>query len=131
MANEARESIRINDGIPILIKYLHTREYNWLLIKACIGLIRNLAILTNNLKILCEYRCIYKIGQLLFEMKNHNDRHELFLTTLAVFSQHNEPYRKRILEQMFNSGCVESLVEVKQKTIQFPYLAIYFNIVCV
>lgn len=116
LANEARESIRINDGIPILIKYLHTREYNWLLIKACIGLIRNLAILTNNLKILCEYRCIYKIGQLLFQMKNHNDRHELFLTTLAVFSQHNEPYRKRIHEQMFNSGCVESLVEFASRT---------------
>ena len=99
----------------MLIKYLHTKEYNWLLIKACIGLIRNLALSMQNLTILCEYRCVYKIGQLLFQMKMHSDRHELCLTTLAVFSQQNEPYRKRIYEQMFNSSCVELLVEVKRK----------------
>lgn len=55
LADEARELIRINDALPLLITCLRTKEASWPLMRACIGLIRNLALSKNNLKIFCEY----------------------------------------------------------------------------
>ncbi len=115
MSNEARESIRINNAIPYLIKYLHTKENNWLLLKACIGLIRNLALSSNNLMILCEYGTVYKIGQLFFQMRTISERNELFITTLLIFSRENEKFQKIIYDQILNSGCVETLIRVREK----------------
>lgn len=48
-------------------------------------------------------------------MKTNNERHELFLTTLGMFSQRNESCHESICEQMINSGCVEILVKVKRE----------------
>lgn len=81
--------------------------------KACIGLIRNLALLSSNLMILCEYRTVYKIGQLFFQMKTMPERSELFVTTLLVFAQQNEKFQEVIYDQMINSGCVETLAQVR------------------
>jgi hypothetical protein len=106
-----------------LIKYLHTKENNWSLLKACIGLIRNLALLSNNLMILCEYRTIYKIGKLFFQMKNIVERKELFVTTLFVFSRQGEEHIRRIIwDQIINSNCVEILAQVREKCLFFVYL---------
>ena len=115
MAHEAREYVRKTNAIPYLIKYLHTKENNWTLLKACIGLIRNLALSSNNLTILCEYRTVYKIGQLFFQMKTIPERIELFVTTLLVFAQRNEKFQEVIYDQMIDSGCVEILVQVREK----------------
>ncbi len=114
MAHEAREYVRIKNTIPYLIKYLHTKENNWTLLKACIGLIRNLALSSNNLMILCEYRTVYKIGQLFFQMKTIPERNELFVTTLLVFAQRNDKFQGMIYDQMINSGCVETLAQVRE-----------------
>ncbi len=117
MANEAREYIRINHAIPYLIKCLHTKENNWPLLKACIGLIRNLALSSNNLRILCEYRTAYKIGKLFFQMRILSERNELFLTTLYVFSrQQDEKLRTIIYDQIINSSCIETLAQVGKTT---------------
>ncbi|CAF1263126.1 unnamed protein product [Rotaria sordida] len=112
LANQAREYIRINHAIPYLIKYLHTKEDNWSLLKACIGLIRNLALSSNNLIILCEHRSVYKIGKLFFQMRTISARNELFITTLFVFSrQQNEKLQMIIYDQIIYSGCIETLVQ--------------------
>ncbi|CAF2648192.1 unnamed protein product [Rotaria sp. Silwood2] len=110
LANQAREDIRVNHAIPYVIKYLHTKENNWSLLKACIGLIRNLALSSNNLTILCEHRSVYKIGKLFFQMRTISERTELFITTLFVFSrQQNEKLQMIIYDQINNSGCIETL----------------------
>ncbi len=62
--------------------------------------------------ILCEYRTIYKIGQLFLQMKMIPERNELFVTTLLVFAQRNEKFQGVIYDQMMNSGCVEILAQV-------------------
>lgn len=116
MAYEAREDIRLNHVIPHLIKYLHTKENNWSLLKACIGLIRNLALSSNNLRILCEYRTVYKIGKLFFQMRTLSERSELFVTTLFVFSrQQDDKLRTIIYDQIINSSCIETLAQVRKK----------------
>lgn len=115
MANQAREYIRVHNAIPSLIKYLYVKENNWSLLQACIGLIRNLALLKTNLSILCEYRTVYKIGQLFFQMKMISERNELFLTTLVVFCKQEEQFQKIIYEQIINSSCVETLAQVRRK----------------
>ncbi|CAF0899697.1 unnamed protein product [Rotaria sp. Silwood1] len=112
LANQARENIRINHAIPYIIKYLHTKENNWSLLKACIGLIRNLALSSNNLTILCEHRSVYKIGKLFFQMRTISERNEVFITTLFVFSrQQNEKLKMFIYDQIINSGCIETLAQ--------------------
>ncbi|CAF4757607.1 unnamed protein product [Rotaria sp. Silwood1] len=112
LANQARENIRINHAIPYIIKYLHTKENNWSLLKACIGLIRNLALSSNNLTILCEHRSVYKIGKLFFQMRTISERNEVFITTLFVFSrQQNEKLKMFIYDQIINSGCIETLTQ--------------------
>lgn len=78
-------------------------------------MIRNLALLKTNLSILCEYRTIYKIGQLFFQMKNITKRNELFLTTLFVFCRQDEKFQKIVYEQIINSSCVETLVQVNKQ----------------
>lgn len=103
--------------IPCLVKYLHTEEKNWSLLKACIGLLRNLAFLSENLLILCECRGVYRIGQLLFQMKMISERMDLFVTTLFVFCQRIERFQKHIYDQMINSGCVEIIAQVMRKFI--------------
>ncbi|CAF0936298.1 unnamed protein product [Adineta ricciae] len=111
LAFQARESIRMSQATPTLIKYLHTKESNWSLLKACIGLIRNLALAETNMKILCEHRTVYKIGKLFFQMKTSPERYEIFLTTLFVFCrQRDEKVRGMVHEQLINSSCVETLV---------------------
>jgi hypothetical protein len=125
LANQAREYIRLNHAIPHLIKYLHTKANNWSLLKACIGLIRNLALSLNNLTVLCEYRTVYKIGKLFFQMKMLPERNELFLTTLVVFSrQYDEKYQMIIYDQIINSGCIEILAQVGGMRENFQYLYI-------
>ena len=114
MSHQAREHIRINQGILYLVKYLHTKENNWSLLKACIGLIRNLALSSNNLMLLCEYRTAYKIGKLFFQMKSIAERNELFVTTLFVFSRRqDDKYQRLIYDQIINSNCLETLVQVR------------------
>jgi hypothetical protein len=132
LANEAREYIRINNAIPYLVKYLYTKENNWSLLKACIGLIRNLALSSNNLPILCEYRTVYKIGQLFFQMKTIVERNELFVTTLVVFSRQDKKFQKIIYDQIINSSCIETLALVRRKKKRFIYDFIYLIlIVCI
>ena len=71
--------------IPIKEGIIYTeKENNWSLLKTCIGLIRNLALSSNNVIILCEHRTVYKIGKLFFQMKTLSERNELFVTTLFV-----------------------------------------------
>lgn len=132
MAHQAREYIRTNHAIPYLIKYLHTKENNWSLLKVCIGLIRNLALSSNNLTILCDYRTVYKIGKLFLQMKNFNERHELFITTLLIFSQQqNEKLQMIIYDQIYNSGCIETLVRVRKefKIILYVYFILIASII--
>ncbi|UJR28689.1 hypothetical protein I4U23_009918 [Adineta vaga] len=113
LAHQARESIRMYNVIPILIKYLHLKESNWSLLKACIGLIRNLALASNNMKILCEHRTICKIGKLFFQMKHIPERYEIFVTTLFVFTQQqDENFQVIIYDQIINSNCIETLVQL-------------------
>lgn len=113
LANQAREDTQLNHAIPQLVKFLHTKEQNWSLLKACIGLIRNLALTPKNLTILCEHRTVSKIGQLFFKMKSISERHELFLTTLFVFSRQNhEKYRTIIHDELIHSGCVDVIALV-------------------
>lgn len=100
--------------IPYLVKYLHTEEKNWSLLKTCIGLLRNLALSSENLMILCEYRSVYRIGQLFFQMKIFSERNELFLTTLLVFCQRKERFQGIIYDQMIDSGCVETIAQVRR-----------------
>ncbi|CAF3707814.1 unnamed protein product [Rotaria socialis] len=117
LAHEAREYIRINHAIPYLIKYLHTKENSWSLLKTCIGLIRNLALSSSNLIILCEHRSVYKIGKLFFQMKTTPERIELFITTLFVFCrQQNEKLQMSIYDQIIDSGCIETLVQFASST---------------
>ena len=67
---------------------------------------------------LCEYRTVYKIGELFFQMKTISERHELFITTLFVFSrEQDEKLRMIIYDQIINSGCVETLARVRRKWI--------------
>ena len=115
LASEAREDSHLNHLIPHLVRYLHTKEQNWSLLKACIGLIRNLALATKNWTSLSEHRTVAKIGQLFVKMKSIDERHELFLTTLFVFSrQNNEDYRQQIQHELIQSGCLPVIVDVSR-----------------
>jgi len=46
-------------------------------------------------------------------MKTMLERNELFVTTLLVFAQQNEKFQGVIYDQMINSGCVETLAQVR------------------
>ena len=67
--------------------------------------------------ILCEYRAVYRIGQLFFQMKMISERSDLFLTTLFVFCQRNERFQRVIYDQMINSGCVEVIAQVMRNSL--------------
>ena len=72
--------------------------------------------------ILCEYRTIYKIGKLFFQMKNITERNELFVTTLFVFSRQEEEHIRRIIfDQIINSNCVEILAQVRERDKMFVF----------
>jgi hypothetical protein len=48
-------------------------------------------------------------------MKTISERNELFITTLLVFSRHNEKFQKIIYDQIINSSCIETLAQVREK----------------
>lgn len=114
LAHEAREYLRLSNAIPSLVKYLHTDANNWSLLKTCIGLLRNLAFSSENLILLCEYRIVYKIGQLFCQMKTIAERKEFFIMSLLVFTQRKERFQSVIFDQMIHSGCVEIIAQVRR-----------------
>ncbi|XP_064473027.1 armadillo segment polarity protein-like [Ornithodoros turicata] len=69
-AETARNSVRLNYGLQAVVKLLHPRS-RWPLIKAVIGLIRNLALCPANHAPLREHGAIPRIVQLLH--KSHQD----------------------------------------------------------
>lgn len=113
LARPAREDPHLTHLIPHLVEFLHTKEQNWSLLKVSIGLIRNLALTTKNLAILSEHRTVCRISRLFLTMKSIGERHELFLTTLFVFSrQNNERFRQIIQDDLIQSGCLPVIVDV-------------------
>ena len=114
MAVQAREDPQLKLMIPHLIQYLHTKGNNWFLLRACIGLVRNLTFSFDNLALLCQYRIVHKIGKLFVQMKSKTERHELFLITLFVLTrQSDENLRTIIVDEMIQSGSIEIIALVK------------------
>ena len=69
-AEMAQNAVRLHYGLPVLVKLLHPPS-RWPLIKAVVGLIRNLALCPANHAPLREHGAIPRIVQLLF--RAHQD----------------------------------------------------------
>lgn len=67
---KAQESIRYNYGLPAIVKILQSENNKWPLLKACIGLTRNLSLSENNLVPLRELGIIPRLVQLLIKAVN-------------------------------------------------------------
>jgi catenin beta 1 len=70
-AHKAQETIRFNYGLPIIVQILQSDSNRWPLLKACIGLVRNLALSENNLNPLRELGVIPRMVQLLIKSLNY------------------------------------------------------------
>jgi hypothetical protein len=114
MAVQARDDPQLKLMIPHLVQYLHTKGNNWFLLRACIGLVRNLAFSFDNLALLCQYRSVHKVGKLFVQMTSKTERHELFLIALFVLTrQSDENLRTIIFDEIIQSGCIELIALVK------------------
>lgn len=69
-AEMAQNAVRLHYGLPVLVKLLHPPS-RWPLIKAVVGLIRNLALCPANHAPLREHGAIPRIVQLL--IRAHQD----------------------------------------------------------
>ena len=69
-AEAAQNAVRLHYGLPVLVKLLHPPS-QWPLIKAVVGLIRNLALCPANHAPLREHGAIPRIVQLL--LRAHQD----------------------------------------------------------
>jgi len=69
-ADAAQNAVRLHYGLPVLVKLLHPPS-QWPLIKAVIGLIRNLSLCPANHAPLREHGAIPRIVQLL--LRAHQD----------------------------------------------------------
>lgn len=74
-AEFASNAIRINNGIPILVKLLNTNN-RWFLLKVVVGLLRNLALTTTNHQQFREQQAIAKLINLLIKAHNEVKRHK-------------------------------------------------------
>lgn len=74
-AEFASNAIRINNGIPILVKLLNTST-RWFLIKVVVGLLRNLAYNVQNHQQFREQQAINKLIVLLIKAHNEVKRHK-------------------------------------------------------
>lgn len=99
-ANLAQDSIRINNGLPMVATFLEPPP-RWPLIKADIGFIRNLALRKDNLAPLRELGTIQQLLQLLFQAHQDASRH-----TLGTISQ---AHRDGIRMEDIVEGCTGAL----------------------
>lgn len=72
-AEAAQNAVRLHYGLPVLVKLLHPPS-RWPLIKAVIGLVRNLALCPANHAPLRELGAIPRIVQLLIRSHQDNER---------------------------------------------------------
>lgn len=58
-------------------------------------------------------------------MRNISERNELFVATLFVFTrQRNRLYQTIIYDQINDSGCIETLVQVSRKIMIIEYMSL-------
>ena len=76
-AFKAQETVRYNYGLPVLVNILQSDSNRWPLLKACIGLIRNLSLSENNLVPLREIGIIPRLVQLLIRAVNLHQQAEI------------------------------------------------------
>jgi len=81
-AEAAQNAVRLHYGLPVLVKLLHPPS-QWPLIKAVVGLIRNLALCPANHAPLREHGAIPRIVQLL--LRAHQDS----VQTVSDFTWHH------------------------------------------
>lgn len=74
-AEFASNAIRINNGIPILVKLLNTSS-RWFLLKVIVGVLRNLAFNVQNHQQFREQQAINKLIGLLLKAHNEVKRHK-------------------------------------------------------
>ena len=76
-AFKAQETVRYNYGLPVLVNILQSDSNRWPLLKACIGLIRNVSLSENNLIPLRELGIIPRLVQLLIRAVNIHQQAEM------------------------------------------------------
>jgi len=74
---KAQETVRYNYGLPVIVNILQSDSNRWPLLKACIGLIRNLSLSENNLVPLRELGIIPRLVQLLIRAVNIHQQAEI------------------------------------------------------
>ena len=80
----AQNAVRLHYGLPVLVKLLHPPS-RWPLIKAVVGLIRNLGLCPANHAPLREHGAIPRIVQLL--IRAHQDTQRV--STRILFCEYN------------------------------------------
>jgi hypothetical protein len=73
-AHVAQEAVRYYYGLPVIAPLLQSDQSRWPLLKATIGLIRNLALSDNNLAPLRELGIIPRLVQLLIKSINSHQQ---------------------------------------------------------
>lgn len=85
-AEQAQNSVRLHYGLQVIVKLLHPPS-RWPLIKAVIGLIRNLALCPANHAPLREHGSIPRLVQLLFKAYQDTQRVSTIFYYFISFSQ--------------------------------------------
>jgi len=83
-ADAAQNAVRLHYGLPVLVKLLHPPS-QWPLIKAVVGLVRNLALCPANHAPLREHGAIPRIVQLLLRAHQDTVQTVSLLTYLLSF----------------------------------------------
>ncbi|KAF6094412.1 junction plakoglobin [Phyllostomus discolor] len=99
-AEMAQNSVRLNYGIPAIVKLLN-QPNQWPLVKATIGLIRNLALCPANHAPLQEAAVIPRLVQLLVKAHQDAQRH------VAAGTQ--QPYTDGVRMEEIEEGCTGAL----------------------
>lgn len=82
-AEMAQNSVRLNFGIQVIVKLLHPPS-RWPLVKAVIGLIRNLALCPSNHAPLREHGAIHHLVRLLGRAFGDTERVSIFISFIIL-----------------------------------------------
>lgn len=98
----AQNAVRLHYGLPVLVKLLHPPS-RWPLIKAVVGLIRNLALCPANHAPLREHGALPRIVQLM--MRAHQDSQRVSLTWFQFNLRTFLYFVKLIMKAKINMAC--------------------------
>lgn len=122
MEDDAREIIKKSYGIGNIIKFLGDKNLkdHWGIIKATVGLIKNLALSQTIIPYLCEQNAVRRLGELIINIdriqsksSDENKQYDLLLDIIigALINLSKHSACRSIIKEM---NCISILIRVSE-----------------